>query len=656
MHMKKWLPVLCLAVLASCQKSDDNDDPVTPPGETTRISLVTTEVMPGDAVEIKVNKKVPSGETTITFNSTAVKGYATGDSAYTFLVPVTAPGKVTVAVPAVAAANTVELTVKNYTPIDRPEEVFTEFAQKRQQSIDSLTRSSNGPQFQPSAATLTLLNQLQEEWALQVSKLSAADKQLLAYVLQKNMPNPAAYTFTPLEASNYARLSGVQGDAGDRLVGLAKEYVTFQVFTIASIPFMLITGKALFAAPSFVTGAAFLATFTTFIISREAAIRRAKEIGRLKGVAEAITDASAQKMTAVDFSNNTERTLSLSVAFRNLGAGDAGLHQDIGNAFSSEQTFAAKDREVEDLYSKLSNLFSKLKGSYPTYSTIIGQIPRGTLTTTIDGERIVVKSVSDPRISFTTSLADNTRKVKITSTATTAFDFTLKVAYTRSLDNQEFTRDIACTYNPTQYNYSLQVGDYHPDPNQIKVVSTLKKGDAFSTPNNMNRMVRLVLDGVPVSTWQSYRFGATPTSAAEINDPNYSVTLADNTNYRSATLTLNATLLNTAYANVVGKTLSVQMYLGTSKAGSPVTLTFHADGTLTRGGASSGTGTYNWISSTTPGWVQCVNYVMKDPIAGAIDLGGAGLTLKYLMINSDGTFRANSFYGCSDVYEHYEIY
>ena len=659
--MKKWLPILCMVLLASCQKSNDSDEPTTPPEEAIRITLATTEVTPGDPVEIKVNKKVPAGETTITFNSTPVKGYATGDSAFTFLVPVVAPGKVTVSVPALTGANTAELTVKNYTPIDRPEDVFAEFAQKRQQSIDSLTKSSNGPLFQPSAATLTLLDQLKEEWALQVGKLSAADKQLLAYTLRKHMPDPAASSFTPLDAANYARLAGAQGDVGDQLVALAKTYVTAQVVCVASIPVTALSLRVFLKAPNALTGSIFLVAFTTYIISREVSIRRAGETARMKGVVEFITGASAQKTAAVEFLNNSERALSMSVSLRNLNASDAGIQPDISKAFSGEQTFASEDKELEGLYGQATAFFEKLKGTYPAYAPVIGKLAKGTRTQEVEGDRIVVKSVSDSRISFTSSLSGTTRKVKITSTATTPFDFTLKVAYVRGLDNQEFTRDIACSYNPNQYNYKLQLGDYHPDYTKVSAVQTLGKGDALTVHNYVQRLVRLTLDGVPVKVgsfgldWTPLVFGTVPTSATDIKNPEYPVTVYDATNQRSVTIMVNATLLNTAYAAIIGKTITVDYYQNNSKVGT-TTFTYHADGTLTRAGTFPSTGTYSWIVTQSPSYDQCTSGFLKDEFAGAVTMGGGDIfTPGYLMIRSDGSFRANSSYGCTDRWERYDI-
>ncbi|HKZ68170.1 MAG TPA: hypothetical protein VJ111_17505, partial [Chitinophagaceae bacterium] len=89
-----------------------------------------------------------------------------------------------------------------------------------------------------------------------------------------------------------------------------------------------------------------------------------------------------------------------------------------------------------------------LKGAYPSYQAIIGKKAKGSITLLVEGKNIIVKGVSDPRISFSSSLSGTTKKVKITSTATTEINFNLQVAYKRTLDGKEFTKDIACLFKP----------------------------------------------------------------------------------------------------------------------------------------------------------------------------------------------------------------
>lgn len=440
------LVILSLVFAVACSKKDSG----APTPESALLSLdpVFSTALPGDAIIVKLNKRIINNEVSIQLGSSMVKGYANGDSAYVFIVPVLAPGAVSLSIPVIERSNTLSLTIKNYTPVSNAQAVINEFVNKRNSSIDSLLKVVAGSNFQPSPESVLLIGQLREEWDLQMASLSSTDKELLAYVLERNMPDPAQSSFTPLPAGYFGKGNGLQSDVGDRLVAAAKVYVTVQTVCISTIPPLLVSGIAFLIAPNPISGLIFLGLFTTFVISRESAIRRGQEVGRLNGVAEAITSSTLQRTTAVEFFNNTEKSLTMNVGFRNLRSGDATIHPDINSSFNKEQTFATKDKEVEAMYQKATAKTSKLKGTYPGFTGSIGKQTQTSIALPIEGAGIIVKSVSDSRVSFTSTLAGTTRKVKITSTATTEFNFNLQIAYKRSLDNQEITQTIACYYKP----------------------------------------------------------------------------------------------------------------------------------------------------------------------------------------------------------------
>ncbi|WP_205573310.1 Ig-like domain-containing protein [Flavisolibacter nicotianae] len=450
--MRLIIPTLCFLLLCSCNKSGREDETAPPPVATTTLTLNVAEATPGDAVEIKGNKTAPASEMTISIGSSTVKGYAKGDSAYVFIVPVVSPGTVQVSLPSIPGSNNMSLKIATYTPVSDPQVVISDFIDKRNKSIDSVANPPSVSGFQPSPATVTLLNQLKEEMDLQLAKLSASEKELLSYVLQKNKPDPVAFSQDLLAPSFYAKQSDVKGDVGDRLVAIAKTYVTVQGVCLSTIPIMVASGVAVLAAPNPFAAAVFIGSFTTFVISREHAIRRAQEVGRLKGVAEVIMEGDAQKPMVVGFTNNQEKTLSLSVNFRNLATTDAGINADVTTAFSSEQSFVNKDKEMESLYGKIktSAWFTKLSAAYTAYVSVIGKVPQGTTTLPIDGNNIVVKGVSDSRINYSTSLSGTSRKIKISSVATGEISFALTLGYKRTLDGKEITKDIACLYKPVQ--------------------------------------------------------------------------------------------------------------------------------------------------------------------------------------------------------------
>ena len=437
--------ILVFILSVACTKKDKGNTSTPEPVKLSIDSLFSS-ALPGDAIIVKLNKRIISNEVTVLFGTSNLMGYANGDSAYVFIVPVTAPGAVTISIPAIERSNSVTIHIKSYTPISNPQTVINNFTTKRNSIIDSITKVVSGSNFQPSAESITLITQIKEEWNTQMALLSAADKELLAYVLERNMPDPSQSSFTSLPPGYYGKIDGIQSDVGDRLVAAAKAYVTVQTVCIATIPPLVVSGLAFFLAPNPVSGLIFLGLFTTFVISRESAIRRAQEVGKLNGVAEAITGSSVQRTTAVEFFNNSEKSVTMNVGFRNLKTGDETIQADVANSFNKELLFATKDKEVEAIYNKAKAKTTKLTANYPGFNGAIGKQAPTSVSLPVDGKDIIIKSVSDSRIGFTSSLSGSTRKVKIASNSTTDIEFNMLIAYKRNLDNKEVTQNISCLY------------------------------------------------------------------------------------------------------------------------------------------------------------------------------------------------------------------
>jgi hypothetical protein len=436
---------LLLLLSISCKKKSKESETI---AETVTLSIDASNsmVLPGDALIVKLDKRITTSEVSIKLGTATVKGNAYGDSAYIFLVPVLAPGAVNLSIPAIERSNTITVTIKNYTPITNAQSIVTSFISKRNSVIDSITKTVSGSNFQPSSESVTLINQLKEEWDTQMSLLSAADREVLAYVLERNMPDPSQSSFTALPPGYFGKMEGQQSDVGDKLVALAKSYVTAQTVCLASIPFLLPSAWAFLAAPNPLTGLTFLAVFTTFVISRETAIRRAKEVGRLRGVAEAIIETNAQRTMTAEFFNNSEKMVTMNVGFRNLRTGDESIQADIANSFNKEQAFATEDKKVETIYNQVKAKTTKLKDVYPIFTGVIGKQAPTNINFPVDGNEIIIKSVSDNRIGFTSILSGSTRRVRITSSSTTDVVFNMVVAYKRKLDNKEITQTIPCLY------------------------------------------------------------------------------------------------------------------------------------------------------------------------------------------------------------------
>ena len=85
-----------------------------------------------------------------------------------------------------------------------------------------------------------------------------------------------------------------------------------------------------------------------------------------------------------------------------------------------------------------------LKELYPCYIGIIGKRKSSSTTLNINCGEIIFKSVSDSRGNVSTTLNGATRKVMVTSNASTELNFNPEVAYKRKLNGKVFTKNIAC--------------------------------------------------------------------------------------------------------------------------------------------------------------------------------------------------------------------
>ena len=126
--MKIFLFSFFLLLIIGCKKEDKQPTP--PVEKKVILSVESTQVFPGDAVVVKLDQRVSMAETNILINAVTVKGYANGDSSYVFIVPVISAGTASLSIPALPQSNTINLTIKSYTPISDPQAVINEFVTK----------------------------------------------------------------------------------------------------------------------------------------------------------------------------------------------------------------------------------------------------------------------------------------------------------------------------------------------------------------------------------------------------------------------------------------------------------------------------------------------------------------------------------------------
>lgn len=459
-HYFTLLSIVLFSII-SCSKDEIpkvQEDPIT---TVSKYTLVENEATPGDIVEIKSEQKITEQSINISLNNTKVDAYAVGEYSYKFIVPAITSGNYDVKIPKTAEDLILKLKISPYTTIDKPEEIISSYVLKRDKCFEEINKSGT------SIETIILIDQIKQEWDIQYSKSSAEEKKLLAYILQKNSPNPEWFNTTrPFDDSYYNKSNASAFEIGEALIVAAKEFTIAHTFCAASIGFTTLSVTAFYKWPNHYTAAAMAVGIAAFIISREVAIIKAGEVGLLKGFADAISSTSTtQKTASFELVNKEENDISMSVGFRNLNGSDSTVQTDITNAFNGERVLVEKDSEIKRLYDDAIKFTEKLKGLYPSYTPVIGNKPQRKLNLTILDKDLIVKGSSDPTISITTTLIDGVRKIKATSDSKDDLNFYLKVGYKRTIDGKELTKDIPYTFkaikpiDSTAYYTKLMIGE-----------------------------------------------------------------------------------------------------------------------------------------------------------------------------------------------------
>lgn len=365
------------------------------------------------------------------------------------------------------------------------------------------------------------------------------------------------------------------------------------------------------------------------------------------------------------FINENLRNVDLVVERRNIIASDRNSSAvGLVTFFDAHDTLFGFARKInEEITARRDNWFFSKIPLIPVH-----ELPSTTETETTalteEAFGYMTFSVADSNVKITESKFENgTIRMKMTilnpATVTgNSIKTQLNYTYKEEFSNVSGSFPIEVELEE-EYNYQLQIGDYNPDYNLITPQQTLNQGQSVSFPNYMVQMVRLLLDGQPVNVgqhglpWVQIPFGITPVSGASINDQNYTFTVYDHTNNRNVTFHLNLTLTNQAYSQLVGKTLEIGS--GTIKK----YVTFNSNGTCTSvfGDGSNGVypTSYQWFGSViSPSYEDCSaaggNGIITTKIIGVVYLpeGNSVTVPNYILIEEGGTFRANSFYGCSN--------
>ena len=217
------------ATMVSC--TVENGSAGVETGETV-MSLSTNQVLPGDAVRLKSNTKILSAEIEVFLNEKVVKAYAIDDYNYVFILPVINSGDYILKVPAKSGTYDLMLNVGEYDAISNPDDVITDYVLNREKRFETIKNTSSFLNEKE-----LLISQISEEWDYQFNQASEKDKELLAYLLQRQTIDPDWFTSeTDLPFSYYVKGTNELNITDSNLLALAKAYFTAHNFTVSSIP------------------------------------------------------------------------------------------------------------------------------------------------------------------------------------------------------------------------------------------------------------------------------------------------------------------------------------------------------------------------------------------------------------------------------------
>ena len=440
---------LATLMLSGCEKLGLGEQT---PVRRIALTIDSKNVAPGDLITIRLDAPVTGKTTTIMVRDVAAKGFASGDSAYSFLIPVVAAGNASVRLPGLKGSDTLQVTVRSVAPVVDPGKVLADFAVVRNRCIDSLMKQIPGADFTPAVQTQAMFKQLQDEWDHQLSLMTAAERELMAYHVRARMPDPSQFSFTPKPAGYYGRPEGTE-DIGDELIIQARSFVFASVAAVASGWGLTIAGTVFLLSPNPITAGVFLAVLTTYVVMKELAARRAAEVGRLNGIPEAIAETGAQQPDAApEFQVGTERTLSLKIHLRNLRMGDQSLSTDLAQAFAEDASLEGVEKRIKSGFDSATIHLKHIKTAYNPYTGRIGRMPVGKLVMQVPGNEIIVKGLSQSRLQYDTRMVGTDHRLRITSsTLTTDADFNIMLAYKRKLDAKEFTASLPATFKVIRF-------------------------------------------------------------------------------------------------------------------------------------------------------------------------------------------------------------
>lgn len=448
--------LLLFVLITSCNKTKENTDAA----NSNSISLVDTEVLPGQVVVAKANFTPNlSVSNTVLVNGTSVTVYTNDSNQVIFIMPVMAAGKVAIDFAPIGVDKKLDITIKPYTAITKPSDVLTAFNNKVGAIITAFQGHVSSPVIQLDAHYNDVLKYLQKSIADNFSSLSATQQTELAYFLQNNLPDPSLFVLEELNSAHYQRQQGVNFDPGLRLLTVATGFRNSVIKTIGF--FGIGVGLSYVPSPDPLTKLLAFSSFVAGSVYLMDALSKVEEIAGLKGLIEKLLDLGGRvESLELNLYKEVAKNVSFRASYRNLITADGNSSSNvIADVFKAEKSFSKLYTDVVTAYNKLKAWFLGVAPSFPSYSNPIKNTA-SYIIYPMAGSKLQIKNVSDAAIQVSYTANDTSLTLKATSTTVTSDRaFTFDAVYTDAQLGVSVTQKISAVFKPAPVGVTVAGGN-----------------------------------------------------------------------------------------------------------------------------------------------------------------------------------------------------
>lgn len=369
---------------------------------------------------------------------------------YGFVMPVVAPGIYNFDLSKLNAANTVSVTVANYTPITNPDAIIEQVKTTFNNLVDSLKQNSFSNSV--SSVDIAFMHQIMNQVNENIKALTPEQKLLTAYQLQQLDFDTTPFHQLNIDTSYLAKIQNPDDEPSQQILDntLLDSHVNYAVkaagvLTIGSGVAWVSTG-----CTAVNLGVAFLGSFGAYVYLKSKAKSLSVQLSGFAGIAKdnlIVMDGNGTTSNPVQFTGTSSVWQKLQGRFRTIQTSDkVGTNTNISDFINSNDELQTQDGNVKQVFDKARNIasifFGQINSSYDLYISPVLSQARAKVAA-VKKSFISIANVSNSNIQITAS-DDGTNGLKISATnpsnnLTTETAFTFQLVYTQTAINNTVT-------------------------------------------------------------------------------------------------------------------------------------------------------------------------------------------------------------------------